>query len=156
MKKIFKNPLFTFILGAIIFGTISTVFAYSTFANDVDFSPKDIHWNVGNVSDALDDLRNTTTDYVYGTITTSSYSTWLQIETGFEPRAVIGIIPTSGDYLGAFAYIKDKSFVGYAKGNPKLYTHSADSTVQTYATGFKWHTFDSTWKTQTIYYYAFK
>ena len=156
MNKVFKNPLITFILGAIIFGSISTVFAYSNFSPDVSYTPKDIAWNVDNVSDALDELRTTFTDYDYGTQTTSRYSVWETIELGYEPRVVMAIIPTSGGYLKSFVYVRDKSFVGYAKGNPTLYTYSESNSIQTYDSGFRWLTLDSTWKTQTLYYYAFK
>ena len=57
MKKALKNPLFTFFLGAILFCGIS-VLAYSILAPDVGFSPSDEEWDVDNVKDALDDLRN--------------------------------------------------------------------------------------------------
>lgn len=56
MKKIFKNPFFTFILGSLIFGGIGVVYAYSIFANDIGFEPNNSSWNVSNVKDALDDL----------------------------------------------------------------------------------------------------
>ena len=38
MKKVIKNPLITFILGAVIFSTI-TVFADAILANNVSFTP---------------------------------------------------------------------------------------------------------------------
>ena len=51
-----KRDVFSFILGAIFFGGIATVFAFSYFAPDVGFTPKDDTWEVDNVKDALDDL----------------------------------------------------------------------------------------------------
>ena len=56
MKKIFKNPVFMFILGIAI--TSTSVFAYSLFANTIGFEPIDTTWNVENVKEALDDLNN--------------------------------------------------------------------------------------------------
>ena len=86
MKKIFKNPIFTFILGAVIFSTLS-VFAYSIIAQDVGFTPKDDTWKnkdgtaIENVKEALDDLyfyakkEDFTGDfYLSGTIDGSGYS----------------------------------------------------------------------------------
>ena len=52
-----KNKLvLSFILGAIIFGSITGLFAYAINASDTSFSPNDNTWNVNNVSSALDDL----------------------------------------------------------------------------------------------------
>lgn len=56
MKKIIKNPLLTFILGAIIFGGIGIVSAYTLFAGDIGYTPKDATWEVDNVKDAIDEL----------------------------------------------------------------------------------------------------
>ena len=56
MKKIFKNPILTFILGAITFSCITSAFAYSIIASSVGFTPTDDTWEVENVSKALDDL----------------------------------------------------------------------------------------------------
>ena len=56
MKRIIKNPIFTFILGAIIFGGIGTVLAVTILAKDVSYAPKDSTWKVYNVEDAIDDL----------------------------------------------------------------------------------------------------
>ena len=56
MKKLLNKPLFTFLLGAIIFGTIAGVSALTILANNVDFTPRDDTWNVDKVNIALDDL----------------------------------------------------------------------------------------------------
>lgn len=56
MKKIFKNPIFTFALGALVFGGIAGVSAYNIFANDIGYAPQDSTWNVNNVKGAIDDL----------------------------------------------------------------------------------------------------
>lgn len=63
MKKIFKKSnIFAFILGAIIFGSIGVVSAYTIFANDIGYTPKDTTWkksngeDITNVQDAIDIL----------------------------------------------------------------------------------------------------
>ena len=155
MKKIFKNPLFTFILGAIIFGGISTTFAYSLIANNVEFIPTDNNFDVDNVSDALDNIRTVTTDYVYGEEYSAKYSTWQYIELGFQPRMVIGIIPTSGGFLRTFVYIKDKALTVSSRGSA-LYTNEGSYTIEPYEKGFRWFVHDSSWGGQTFKYYAFK
>ena len=53
--KVLKNPIFTFILGAIIFGSITGVIAYNVSAN-IEFTPDDQDWEVENVQGALNDL----------------------------------------------------------------------------------------------------
>ena len=61
MKRVIKNNLLGFILGAIIFGSIG-VYASSYIAKDISFTPKDSAWKKSNgedittVKDALDDL----------------------------------------------------------------------------------------------------
>ncbi|MBR1416925.1 MAG: hypothetical protein IJ572_03820 [Bacilli bacterium] len=59
MKKIFiKSNIFSFLLGAILFGSIGIVSAYTIFANDIGYTSKDEDWEVENVNDAIDDLHN--------------------------------------------------------------------------------------------------
>lgn len=55
MKKIIKNPIFTFILGILICG--STAVAASTMlARNITYTPNDNTWDVNNVEAALDSL----------------------------------------------------------------------------------------------------
>ena len=57
VKKIFKKGnIFSFIFGALVFSTITFVYAYSLFADSVGFTPRDSSWKVDNVSSALNDL----------------------------------------------------------------------------------------------------
>ncbi|MBR1416545.1 MAG: hypothetical protein IJ572_01860 [Bacilli bacterium] len=65
MKKLFKmSNILSFLLGAIIFGGIVGVSAYSFTSDDVEFTPKDSTWkksngeDIGNVKDAIDELYN--------------------------------------------------------------------------------------------------
>ena len=62
MKKVFKSRMFSFILGAVIFGFVGAVSAYSLFANNVGFTPSDATWkktngdDITNVEDAINEL----------------------------------------------------------------------------------------------------
>lgn len=56
MKKIFNNPIFMFILGALVCGSVGTVAANVILSSkDVTFTSGN-NWQANNVSDALDDL----------------------------------------------------------------------------------------------------
>ena len=71
MKKILKSRLFIFILSVVMSAGITSVFAYSIFANDIGFTPEDNTWrksdnsNIENVSDALDNLRSRTSNMTF-------------------------------------------------------------------------------------------
>ena len=62
MKKLFKSRIFSFILGAIIFSGITSVAAYSLFAESVGYTPALTSWkksngeDITNVKEALDEL----------------------------------------------------------------------------------------------------
>ena len=94
MKKIIKNPIFTFILGALIFGGIVGVSAYTIFANDIGYTPKDSTWkksngeDITNVKDAIDELyskANTSKNLERGSINvTFNSSNWSSINIDFE------------------------------------------------------------------------
>ena len=64
MKKLLKSRLFFFILGAVIFSTVS-VFAYSYLAGDIGFTPTDTSWkkqgggDITNVEEALNRIKTT-------------------------------------------------------------------------------------------------
>ena len=62
MKRMIRNNIFFFILGALIFGGISVVFAYTMVASKVDYRPLNENWDVNNVNDALDDLYSINKD----------------------------------------------------------------------------------------------
>ena len=156
MNKAFKNPLFTFILGAITFSGIGIAFAYSLVANDVGYTPSDTVWEIDNISDALDDLKEISElDYVYGEQSSSSYGNWINVDVGFKPRMLSIIITTSGSYLRAAMLINGKAWTGYQKGYA-LAANSQSDNIKLTNTGFQWYVFDSSWKTHTIRYYAFK
>ena len=52
-----KKNILSFILGAIIFGSISVVSAYTLLASNTGYTPSDETWDVDNVKDALDNLH---------------------------------------------------------------------------------------------------
>ena len=58
MKKIIKNPIFIFILSAIIFGSMGVALAATILAKDVSYTPSNTNWKVDNVGDAIDELYN--------------------------------------------------------------------------------------------------
>ena len=93
MKKIIKNPIFTFILGSLIFGGIVGVSAYTIFANDIGYTPKDSTWkksdgtNIENVGDAIDELyskANNINHMESGEINISFSHSWQEIIISFE------------------------------------------------------------------------
>ncbi len=61
MKNILKNRLFIFILGGIIFGSITGVVAYTINASNVEYKPswtKENGDSINNVKEAVDELYN--------------------------------------------------------------------------------------------------
>ena len=82
MKKILnKINIFSFILGAIIFGGIVGVSAYTIFANDVGYTPTDENWkkadgsNITNVKEAIDELYTRTNNNKSIDLTTKTIAT---------------------------------------------------------------------------------
>ncbi|MBE6160866.1 MAG: hypothetical protein E7158_01415 [Firmicutes bacterium] len=73
MKKIFKNSILTFVLGAILFSGITAYAAGRYYATQVDYEPSNPNFNVDNMSDALDQLyttQNTTISNLNNQVTT--------------------------------------------------------------------------------------
>ena len=70
MKKIFKNPIFMYILGFVTAIGITSVLAYSIFAPDVGYTPKDGTWKnqdgevIDDVQSAIDELREMKYGYI--------------------------------------------------------------------------------------------
>ncbi|MBE6160631.1 MAG: hypothetical protein E7158_00215 [Firmicutes bacterium] len=56
MKRVFKNPTVMFVLGALIFSSISVYAAGKYYAKDIEYTPKNSSFNVDNMADALDAL----------------------------------------------------------------------------------------------------
>ena len=83
-----KKGIIGFVLGAIIFGGIVGVSAYTIFANDIGYTPNDTTWkksngeDITNVKDAIDDLYTKASDNAFceewteitgSTVTNTSY-----------------------------------------------------------------------------------
>ena len=66
MKKIISNPIFTFILGALICGTTGVI-ASTLMASNISYTPKDSSWGVNNVEAAIDSLKLSKTSDNYST-----------------------------------------------------------------------------------------
>jgi len=92
MKKIFKNRLFCFLLGAILFSSVAVYATSTLLSKNVTFTPENSDWNVSNVEDALNDLYensnnsvvtfdNIYTNHKFGTIV-DSVSLSLDLEAG--------------------------------------------------------------------------
>lgn len=60
MKRIYKNPIFTFIIGGVLFGTLG-VLASNIDPENIRFRSKTSTWNATTVDEALDDLYRKTT-----------------------------------------------------------------------------------------------
>ena len=55
-----KKYLIGFIIGVLVFGTsVYAVTSYIYSSNEVSYTPGDSNWNVGNVKEALDNLKST-------------------------------------------------------------------------------------------------
>ena len=63
MKRLFKNSLFTFIIGIIIACTSTAYASYVIFSNNIDYQPSDETWEVNNVGSALDSLYSVIDQY---------------------------------------------------------------------------------------------
>ena len=90
MQKLFKNPLFTFIIGFIMAVGITVVFAYDFNAQNVEYLPSDSSWNVDNTKTALDSLYEknigmgeTLTNYKYVHTLSATNTIDLNLEKGY-------------------------------------------------------------------------
>ena len=73
MKKIIKNPLFTFLLSAVIFGGLGAIIAVSIPAGSVTYSPADTSWQgINTVEKALNSLKSSVGTYNSSSVTPST------------------------------------------------------------------------------------
>ena len=56
MKRNSIKNMFFFIIGGLVFGTISVFATATILSTNVEYDPRDTEWGVENVEDALDDL----------------------------------------------------------------------------------------------------
>ena len=114
MKKINRSHIYSFILGAIIFGSVGV--GATMVANSISYTPKDTSWNVDNVSDAIDDLyNNKCPNKQSGTevIQTSQANNWhYKIITFSQPFSKIPKIymkPLDGSGIGSYIKSVDEN-----------------------------------------------
>ena len=74
MKKFIKSKISAFIFGAILFSSVTGVFAYNILAKDIEYTPSDETWSVNNVKSAIDEL--------YGTSKTINIDELEKLQTG--------------------------------------------------------------------------
>ena len=128
MKRILKSRFFSFILGALMFGCLSVVFAYSYVASDVGFDTTDSTWNVDNVRDALDYLRH---NQKYGkySLTEQVIGTWVNGKKVYEkvvpinlPGATTGISIPHG--IENFGGLVKMDLIWYDTSDKRWFTGS--------------------------------
>ncbi|MBR1416290.1 MAG: hypothetical protein IJ572_00540 [Bacilli bacterium] len=91
MKKIIKSRIFSFFLGAIIFGFFGVVYAENFLARDVSYEPKDDNFEVDNVSDAL--------DYLYENVNLKFNQAQYSVSVGPGNSKTNSITLTKGKYI---------------------------------------------------------
>ena len=115
MNNLLKIKIFYFLLGAVIFSSVS-VFAYSLISSDVGYTPLDTTWkkqdgtSISNVKDAIDELHSTFNKF--GTFVSVAGNNTISI--GFVPEKLI--ITQEGAAI-TFVYQKDfnsNKFLGFA------------------------------------------
>ena len=140
MKKILKSRIFTFILGAIIFGFIGAVSAYSMFANDIEYTPKDTTWkkangeSINNVKDALDELRSNTTNELL-----NKYTVAMRVQSQSNTRTAVANYIFLNTSAMNYKYFKitsintqgDYTSLCYAKGWSGVQSKSIDLELNT-------------------------
>ena len=143
MKKLIKNPIFTFILGFVIAIGITSVFAFDFSAQNVEFTPTETDWNVNNVKSALDDLRLTAHrfGYVKGAIRAKSGLT-IPVEIG----SYIVITGVDGASVSNSEVVSSPGWGGVASGvGAYSSVHRATSTSVTvtmpYGRDFNYYVF---------------
>ena len=116
MKKVLKSRIFAFVLGAVIFGGLVGVSAYTIFANDIGYTPKDTTWkksngeDITNVKDAIDELYTKANSSFQKSTKYLDLTTINTLTFNFNPTIVlvdcIGIPRVSWD--GVMTYINEK------------------------------------------------
>ena len=118
MKKILKSRIFSFILGAVIFGFIGVVSAYTLLASDTEYHPKDEDWEVDNVSDAL--------DYLYENVNLEYGAAQYSVSVGKGNTKTHSITLKPGKYLLI-------SVDGFSAGTPSSVSSSYSANSKTIA-----------------------
>lgn len=163
MKKLVNSKLFYFILGAIIFGSITSVLAYSFGANSVEYIPLDQNWkkqdgtSISNVKDAIDELHLVINKF--GTFTSVAGNNTISI--GFVPEKLIITrdgFPITFVYQRSFATNKFLGFattgnIEYANMNGKIdfVVNVSSKTIST-SEPTKWSNYFVSVGSETVFY----
>ena len=137
MKKSF---ILGIIVGGIIFGTsVYAVTNYLYKANEVSYTPGDSSWNVGNVKEAIDNLKSTS-----GTALTDLKNTNIAKAVnanGSSFSSVINVLSKITNQGGKSFTINQAGDViipaGYYDGTGKIHTNI--STATTFTITINWH-----------------
>jgi hypothetical protein len=150
MKKIFKSNIFCFILGGILFSTV-TVYAAIINAKDVAFEPENTTFKVDNVKTALDFLYEHATKgsftggemtYVYHDLKIYFDPETLQVRHEYEGKEVFpiywyGYMPNAS-YMGTFGLTtwnetNSRTSISYQK--EKMVVQRSVTTSSSYCVG---------------------
>ena len=134
MKKIFKSKIFFLVV--ISFISLSVVFAYSYFAEDVGFTPTDNSWDVDNTSDALDTLYDKAKTCDFGCPYVANQvvfeSGYIGMGERFNPQCVGNYkVELWGASAADVENLSNDNLNGYAKGGKGAYTSGTIALVPT-------------------------
>ena len=104
MKKLIKNPIFTFVFGAILFLSMGYVVASSIKSDEIVFEPTDKDWHVETAKEAIDNLKYIVNSTYTGSteITPSTTSQTLATQNKYLNKNIkINAIPSDYHILGA-------------------------------------------------------
>ncbi len=146
MKNIF-NKIFMFILGGIIFSSI-TIFAYTYRASDISYKDS-------NVEDSLNELSLKLGKPVTGTSHMNGYQVNTKVSLGFRPSYIYAYTMSSGKFIVVFIYNKENN-ENYTLARGCCGVSKSSSRLNILDDGFTWESSDSSWGDQIITYYAFR
>lgn len=145
-----KYLLIGFVLGAVIFGSITGVVAYNFSAKSVSYTPKDTNWKVDNVESAINDLKDeknifdysnvkfgdSQLNYTYGNA--EQKTTQLELEAGTYIVSLVvadafgssnSNITNQSDVDSSFTFTCDNSLCNYKKINSRVIGYRSNDTA---------------------------
>ena len=148
--KVFKNSIFTFVLGLIIAGAIGVI-AISVSADDISYGN-------GTVKDAIDDLYTEVGNTLSTEVNSFSFTSSTQVQSfniGFRPKYIACSIDNVNNNFVAIVYNSEVDNTIITRNNG---TTSPVSTFYTISdNGFSWNITDSNiWSGKTVYCTAVK
>lgn len=146
-----KSNVISFLLGAIIFGSVGVVSAYSLLAKDIGYNPKDNAWkkangdNITNVKEAIDELYSLNGGSSFNFNTTafpanSLYKKEYDVEPNkyyvyLSKKTTNNVSKTGGDDLGVNLFVwsydggASKLYLGVIKSTSNKLTFSENVTI---------------------------